>query len=198
MQYSKTIGMLAIGTDQGFAVVDTVTNRCICTLSNLTSILYLADNSKYIRQMRRETSEMAINPSSPKPKIMRHATSWALSMKAIETGNGEPQPERSKSTPEFPKVTTPAATASSPPRVGAQNGDSFSFLKKVEEYECSVTALEIVQLQMDKQTPPTLTLWVGLASGHVAAYGIVVRQLGTAQAEREVNLIPTRTSHMGD
>ena len=54
--------------------------------------------------MRRETSQMAINPSSPKPTIMRHATSWALSMKAIETGNGEPQPERSKSTPEFPKV----------------------------------------------------------------------------------------------
>jgi len=36
--------------------------------------------------------------------------------------------------------------------VGAQNGDSSSFLKKVEEYECSVTALEIVQLQMDKQS----------------------------------------------
>ena len=47
---------------------------------------------------------------------------------------------------------------------------------------------------MSPLAPPTLTLWVGLASGHVAAYGIVVRQPGTAQAEREVNLIPTRTS----
>ena len=29
--------------------------------------------------------------------------------------------------------------------------DSPTFLEKVEEYECSVTALELVQLQLDKQ-----------------------------------------------
>ena len=28
--------------------------------------------------------------------------------------------------------------------------DSPTFLEKVEEYECSVTALELVQLQLDK------------------------------------------------
>ena len=30
---------LVIGTDQGFTVVDTITNRCLYTLCNLTSIL---------------------------------------------------------------------------------------------------------------------------------------------------------------
>ena len=60
---------------------------------------------------------------------------------------------------------------------------------------CSLCcAHESSKIVLSPPAPPTLTLWVGLASGHVAAYGIVVRQPGTAQAEREVNLIPTRTS----
>ena len=46
---------------------------------------------------------------------------------------------------------TPASVVSGPPKDATQNGDSSTLLRKVEECECSVTALEIVQLQMDKQ-----------------------------------------------
>ena len=57
----------------------------------------MADNSKYIAQLRRETSRTSFKPTSPKATITRHATSWALSKKAMDAAaNHESPPLRSK------------------------------------------------------------------------------------------------------
>lgn len=43
--------------------------------------------------------------------------------------------------------------------------------------------------------PPTLTLWIGLASGYVVAYGIsMMKEEDSGEAKRKVELMPTSKS----
>ena len=57
----------------------------------------MADNSKYITQLRRETSRTSFKSTSPKATVTRHATSWALSKKAMDAAaSHESPPLRSK------------------------------------------------------------------------------------------------------
>lgn len=86
---------LAIGTDQGFTVVDTITNKCLYILSNLTSILckqppiyiypfcisfnhslptYVADLAT--QEIRRGSTPATF---SPKPTVMKHASVRSMS-----------------------------------------------------------------------------------------------------------------------
>lgn len=60
----------------------------------------MADNSKYVTQLRRETTRMSVKAGTPKATITRHATSWALSKKAIDAAaaaSHEPPPLQSRS-----------------------------------------------------------------------------------------------------
>ena len=71
-----------------FAKLNNVLTLCISDM---------ADNSKYITQLRRETSRTSFKSTSPKATITRHATSWALSKKAMDAAaSHESPPLRSK------------------------------------------------------------------------------------------------------
>ena len=99
---------LAIGTDQGFALVDTVTNRCLYILSNLTSILcmynpllklyerllmwcYFPSGHVCILSLLVDTAapskygqlKRRFDGTSPKPIIRRHPTLRSMSSHSV-------------------------------------------------------------------------------------------------------------------
>ncbi|XP_064404404.1 syntaxin-binding protein 5-like isoform X2 [Halichondria panicea] len=166
MLYSVDLGLLVIGSNRGFALVDTKSNSCLHTLSSLTSILYLSDPSKFTRALRKE-SECAL--PLPKPLVRRHTTQRGLSTAAP--------------TPMTPRFSEPVM-----PTLEELDDDVFDVkMMTVSELESSVTALELVQLQLEKNAPPTLMLWVGLASGHLVAYGV-----NTTTRKGKIDLTPTK------
>eukprot|EP00731_Ephydatia_muelleri_P032242 Em0023g749a len=66
MQYSTKLGLLAIGTKQGLAVVDVVSNQLLHVLNTLTTILYFADPSQFSKQLKKGTSKKLVSRVSTK------------------------------------------------------------------------------------------------------------------------------------
>lgn len=107
-------------------------SRCYHPCSTHTD---LCDPSKFTRQLRKESENQV---AKPKPMVRRHSTRRALSSVIS------------------PSAKTPVR-ASEPYIAGLRIDDVLEDdcfddeLMTVKELECSVTALELVQLQLDKQ-----------------------------------------------
>lgn len=170
IQYSVAIGLLAMATRRGFALVDTRSSTCIYVLSSCISILYLSDPSKFTNQMKRESKMGAVG----RPSIKRHGTSIKFNDSSTRLARR--------------RIKSAAATLSSDEEGGGEGGPCEDTCETTVELESCVSTLELVQLQIDKASLPTLTLWVGLASGYVAAY--IVNLVNSAA--KRIELVPTR------
>ena len=107
----------------------------------------MADPTKFTRQMKRE-SQMTLNVSR-KPTIKRHATSMAFTVKGKEGG-----PSPTKSAPSAKMISNTPRTLSQPQfaAASAKAEEENDGMITLSELDSCVSALEIVQLQLDKQS----------------------------------------------
>ena len=66
MQYSTKFGLLVIGTKQGLAVVDVLTNQLLHVLNSISTILYLSDPSQFSKQVKKEAPKKLVSRVSIK------------------------------------------------------------------------------------------------------------------------------------
>lgn len=105
----------------------------------------MANPNKFGRQIRHE-SQLGLNAES-KPKISRHATSLAISVKVKGNVLGSPV-KRAQSAK--PKLQTERSKAQTPQPQPDETEDVDSHVT-LSELESCVSALALVQLQLDKQ-----------------------------------------------
>ena len=106
----------------------------------------MADPSRFTRQMKRESQLSLAEPR--KATIKRHATSMAFSVKVKE--GAESPTKRVQSAKMF--TTTPRAQSQPHFTAAAVNTDEHDGMITLSELDSCVSALEIVQLQLDKQS----------------------------------------------
>lgn len=106
----------------------------------------MADPTRFTRQMKRE-SQMNLNVTR-KATIKRHATSMAFTVKVKE---GQSPTKDIQSAKVF---TTTPRTQSQPQFVAAavKTEEEYDGMVTLSELDSCVSALEIVQLQLDKQS----------------------------------------------
>ena len=106
----------------------------------------MADPSRFTRQMKRESQLSLVEPR--KATIKRHATSMAFNVKPRE-GSQSPT-KRVQSA----KVFTISPRAQSQPRFTSStvNTEEHDCMVTLSELDSCVSALEIVQLQLDKHS----------------------------------------------
>lgn len=105
----------------------------------------MADPTKFTRQMKRE-SQMSLHMPR-KATIKRHATSMAFSVKYKEVQSTKRIVQSSKSFTSAPRAQSqPQFTAAA-----IEEEDDHDGMVTLSELDSCVSALEIVQLQLDKQ-----------------------------------------------
>ena len=163
----------------------------------------LSDPSKFTNQIKRE-SRMNL---AARPSIKRHSTSIRL------TDAQKPSRRRIQSAKD---VTSPVRGGSLSPLDETECTSGEKAVEVLVAMDSCVSTLELVQLQMEgggvymymhmcmhvtcelqrvilislslSLAPPMLMLWVGLASGYVAAYGVNFMK----NSPKRLELIPTR------
>lgn len=105
----------------------------------------MADPTRFTRQMKRESQLSLVE--SRKATIKRHATSMAFSIKVKEGAQSPTKRVQSA------KMFTTAPRAQSQPHftAAAVTTKQHDGMVTLSELDCCVSALEIVQLQLDKQ-----------------------------------------------
>ena len=106
----------------------------------------MADPTRFTRQMKRE-SQLCLNVSR-KPTIKRHATSMAFTVKGKEGGQSPSKPVHSAK-----MISNTPRTLSQPQFVAAsvKAEEECGGMVTLSELDSCVSAIEIVQLQLDKQ-----------------------------------------------
>ena len=121
----------------------------MCMSKQLTCIIFhtdMANPNKFSRQIRQE-SQLGLN-AVKKATISRHATSLALSVKAKNNHSTTSTPVKRAASAKPLTMKTEKSRSHIPEQVCRDEVDSHT---TVSELESCVSALELVQLQLDKQ-----------------------------------------------
>lgn len=107
----------------------------------------MADPTRFTRQMKRE-SQLSLHESR-KTTIKRHATSLAFSVKVKE--GGQSPTKRVQSAKMFTTTLTPRAHSQPQFEAATEKVEEHDGMVTLSELDSCVSALEVVQLQLDKQ-----------------------------------------------